>query len=103
MNEPIQRAMFGLGPTELVIILIIVMLIFGAGKLPQVGEGLGKMISGFRKGAREVDEEVADIKRTLADPLGQPVRNGPARGRRQVVETEVETVETVEEEEEHHA
>ena len=34
---------------ELVVVLIIVLLIFGAGKLPQIGEGLGKAISNFKK------------------------------------------------------
>ncbi len=41
--------MFGLGMPELIIILLIAVLIFGVGKLPQVGEGLGKAIQGFRK------------------------------------------------------
>ena len=40
--------MFGsLGITELILILAIVLIIFGAGKLPQLGEGIGKAIKGF--------------------------------------------------------
>ncbi len=42
--------MFGLGMQELVIILLIVIIIFGASRLPQLGEGLGKAIKGFKKG-----------------------------------------------------
>jgi sec-independent protein translocase protein TatA len=42
--------MFGLGMPELVVILIIVLVIFGANRLPQLGEGLGKAIKGFKKG-----------------------------------------------------
>ena len=42
--------MFGLGMPELIVILIIVLVIFGANRLPQLGEGLGKAIKGFKKG-----------------------------------------------------
>jgi len=48
--------MFGsMGITELVLILFIVLIIFGAGKLPQLGEGLGKAIKGFKKSVHEAD------------------------------------------------
>lgn len=40
---------------ELLLILIIVLIIFGAGKLPQLGEGLGKAIKGFKKSVHEAD------------------------------------------------
>jgi len=56
--------MFGgrIGLMELVIILLIVLLIFGAGKLPQIGEGLGKAISNFKKsvGGKEEDSSPKD-------------------------------------------
>jgi sec-independent protein translocase protein TatA len=42
--------MFGLGMPELIVILVIVLVIFGANRLPQLGEGLGKAIKGFKKG-----------------------------------------------------
>ena len=42
--------MFGLGFQELLIILIIALIIFGPGKLPQIGSGLGKAIRDFKKG-----------------------------------------------------
>ena len=41
--------MFGLGMPELIVILLIAVLIFGASKLPEIGEGLGKAIRGFKK------------------------------------------------------
>lgn len=47
--------MFGLGIWELLIILLIVLIFFG-GKLPEIGEGLGKGIRGFRKAIKEPDE-----------------------------------------------
>lgn len=48
--------MFGLGVGELVIILVIVLIVFGAGKLPEIGEGLGKGIGSFRKAIKTPDE-----------------------------------------------
>jgi len=48
--------MFGsIGFTELILILTIVLIIFGAGKLPQLGEGVGKAIKGFKKSIHEVE------------------------------------------------
>lgn len=46
--------MFGtMGFSELIIILIIILIIFGAGRLPQIGEGVGKALKGFRKEVNE--------------------------------------------------
>lgn len=48
--------MFGsLGFTEMILILFIVLIVFGAGKLPQLGEGIGKAIKGFKKSTQEAD------------------------------------------------
>ena len=44
---------FRVGPTELIIILVIIMMIFGVGKLPQVGQTLGKAMREFRKSQNE--------------------------------------------------
>ncbi|GJL64781.1 MAG: hypothetical protein NPIRA04_34350 [Nitrospirales bacterium] len=43
------------GWMELLLILIIVLIVFGAGKIPQLGEGLGKAIKGFKKSVNEAD------------------------------------------------
>ena len=53
--------MFGsLGFTELILILVIVLIIFGAGKLPQLGEGIGKAIKGFKKSVHEAEATEAE-------------------------------------------
>lgn len=52
--------MFGLGTTELLVILFIVILVFGVGKLPKLGSSLGEGIQNFRKSVRGDDEEEDD-------------------------------------------
>ena len=49
--------MFGLGFQELLIILVVVLVIFGPGRLPQIGSGLGKAIRDFKKGVGGEDSE----------------------------------------------
>jgi len=49
--------MFGLGPMELTIILIIILIIFGAGRLPEIGSGIGKGIRNFKKSVTETENE----------------------------------------------
>jgi sec-independent protein translocase protein TatA len=48
--------MFGMGMPELIIILIIVVLIFGANRLPEIGAGVGKAIRNFKKSIKELPE-----------------------------------------------
>lgn len=45
--------MFGLGTSELLIILVLVLIIFGAGKLPQVGKSLGEGLRNFKDGMKD--------------------------------------------------
>ena len=60
--------MFGLGPTELIIVFFIVLVLFGAKKLPQIGDGMGKALRNFKNsiapdaesGLKEVTIETAD-------------------------------------------
>ena len=54
--------MFGLGTQELLIILVLVMIIFGAGKLPQVGGALGKGLRNFKKGVNDAEEDIEEAK-----------------------------------------
>lgn len=48
--------MFGIGMQELLIILILILVIFGAKRLPSIGSGLGKAIRNFKQGVSEPDE-----------------------------------------------
>jgi sec-independent protein translocase protein TatA len=54
--------MFGIGMPELIIILIIILIIFGAGKLPEIGSGIGKGIKNFRSATKEKPEEISAPK-----------------------------------------
>ena len=54
--------MFGLGTTELIIILILVLVIFGAGKLPSVGGALGKGLRNFKDGVKDIEDETEPDK-----------------------------------------
>ncbi|MFO0775506.1 MAG: twin-arginine translocase TatA/TatE family subunit [Nitrospiraceae bacterium] len=85
--------MFGsFGWMELLLILIIVLIIFGAGKLPQLGEGIGKAIKGFKKTVHEADAidvtpgaeaqpapmaQVGQAPAPMAPPAAQPTSAAP--------------------------
>lgn len=50
--------MFGLGPMELIIVFLVILLIFGAKRIPEIAQGLGKGITEFKKAARDVTSEI---------------------------------------------
>ncbi len=61
--------MFGIGMPELIIILVIILIIFGAGKLPEIGGGMGKAIRNFKSATKEAElkekkdpEKLEDLK-----------------------------------------
>lgn len=62
--------MFGLGVTELLVILAIVVLIFGARRLPEIGSGLGKAIKNFKSGVSEKEIDVTPEKEEATE--GKP-------------------------------
>jgi sec-independent protein translocase protein TatA len=49
--------MFGIGMPELIIILVIILIIFGAGKLPEIGAGVGKAIKNFKSASTEPEHD----------------------------------------------
>jgi sec-independent protein translocase protein TatA len=60
----------GLGPTELIIVLAIILVVFGAGKLPDIASGLGKGLRDFKNVMREPDDE-PDAPSEGAPPAGE--------------------------------
>jgi sec-independent protein translocase protein TatA len=63
--------MFGLGMTELLVILIILLVVFGASRLPEIGSGLGKAIRGFK-------ESVAGKDAIDVTPKKEPEKEKPS-------------------------
>lgn len=55
--------MGNLGPTELILILLIIFVFFGAKKIPELAQGLGKGIREFKKASRELDETSTELKK----------------------------------------
>jgi sec-independent protein translocase protein TatA len=61
--------MFGIGIPELIIILVIVLIIFGANKLPEIGSGMGRAIRNFKKATSEPEEiDVTPDKQSEDNP-----------------------------------
>ncbi|MEW6665121.1 MAG: twin-arginine translocase TatA/TatE family subunit [Thermodesulfobacteriota bacterium] len=56
--------MFGIGMPELLVVLVIILIIFGAGKLPEIGSGIGRGIKNFKKATKENPEEIPSPGKT---------------------------------------
>jgi sec-independent protein translocase protein TatA len=70
---------FKLGPLEIVLILVIILVVFGVGKLPQVGEAIGKSIRAFKQGQSSEEEVAAKGKRkTKKKVVKKPAEATPA-------------------------
>jgi sec-independent protein translocase protein TatA len=71
--------MFGLGPQELVLILIIVLVLFGAKRLPEIGGALGKSVREFKKATRKEHDEVSSRIGTGDESRGSSADTDSAR------------------------
>lgn len=71
--------MFGLGPAEVVLVLIIALIVFGPGRLPEIGSALGKTIREFRQASAEITQEftreIEETKRVV-EAQEKSVTNG---------------------------
>ena len=71
--------MFGtMGFSELMIILVIILIIFGAGRLPQIGEGVGKALKGFKKEVADLPSAMDPNDPQATPPTGEPVGDASA-------------------------
>jgi sec-independent protein translocase protein TatA len=68
--------MFGIGTTELIIIMFVILLLFGAKKLPELAQGLGRGIREFKKASNEIQDE---FRANLESPATKSkTQNGPS-------------------------
>jgi TatA/E family protein of Tat protein translocase len=56
-----------LGFPELLVVLVIVLLLFGAGRLPEIAKAMGKSLKEFKKGVNEIEKETDEIKQKVND------------------------------------
>ena len=63
---------FNLGPMELFIILVIVLVLFGAKRVPEIGSSIGKGIREFKKSMSDVDRAIREPERDATDRLPAP-------------------------------
>ena len=60
---------FGIGPVELIIVLVIIVIIFGVGRLPEIGGALGKGIREFKKSSSDIRDVAKDLEKDVTEPL----------------------------------
>ena len=66
--------MFGMGPWEIVMILVVVLLVFGAKRIPEIAQSLGKGITEFKRGVKDVQTEIENNVNTDPPPEQQPAQ-----------------------------
>lgn len=73
--------MFGLGMPELLVILVIALLVFGAGRLPEIGSSLGRAIKGFKEASEKREPEPPEPPEPKGEVKAPAGRSCPACGR----------------------
>ena len=68
-NVDVNYAMFNLGPVELVLIFLVILLLFGAQRLPELARGLGKGINEFKDAVETSKKEIMDAKESAEAPV----------------------------------
>jgi sec-independent protein translocase protein TatA len=63
--------MGNLGASEIIIIVLVVLLFFGAKKIPELMQGLGKGIREFKKATRDIEEDITKEVKKIDDPSGK--------------------------------
>jgi sec-independent protein translocase protein TatA len=83
-----------LGMGELLVILIVVLLLFGSKKIPEIAQGLGKGIREFKKSIKEVEEqitapnkEISDLKKSFKDVGEQITRSGNEKSNKDITDS----------------
>jgi sec-independent protein translocase protein TatA len=64
--------MFGMGPWEIMMILVVVLLVFGAKRIPEIAQALGKGITEFKRGVKDVQTEIETNVNTAPPPAPPP-------------------------------
>ena len=72
-------AVLGLGPWEIVLILAVVLILFGAKRLPELAKGLGSGIKEFKKATREVTDEIQNAAQDKPQPTPKPANSLPSQ------------------------
>lgn len=66
--------MFGIGPTELIVILVIALLVLGPKRLPELASGLGKGLAEFRRATSDLNAELDEARRAVEEPAREAAR-----------------------------
>ena len=83
-DQVLQAGMFGIGPQEMLFVMVIVLLLFGPKNLPKLASSMGRAIRDFKSGLAGVDE---DLHNTMNDVNADPAQTKAATGQVRDVRT----------------